>query len=122
MQRYHEPDLGRADWHLLSASGCGITTDDVFVRVFEKVTVPNAFSPNGDGINDVWNIDGLKTYPESETLVYNRYGQLVLRSKGYSKPWDGKLGDKPLPVGTYYYTIDRKNDFPLLSGWIMLIR
>jgi gliding motility-associated-like protein len=108
--------------HVLSGDGCGTATDDVFVRVFKKIEVPNAFSPNGDGINDVWNINELVTYPESETQVFNRYGQLVFQSKGYSKPWDGRYNGKPLPVGTYYYTIDRKNDFPVLSGWIMIIR
>lgn len=108
--------------HVVSGNGCGTAADDVFVRVFKNIMVPNAFSPNGDGINDVWNIDALNTYPESDTRVFNRYGQVVFESKGYSKPWDGTFNGKPLPVGTYYYTIDRKNDFPVMSGWIMLIR
>lgn len=108
--------------HVVSGNGCGAATDDVFVRVFKKIIIPNAFSPNADGINDVWNIEALETYPESETNVFNRYGQLVFHSKGYGKPWDGRLNGKSLPVGTYYYTVDRKNNFPLLSGWIMIIR
>jgi gliding motility-associated-like protein len=109
-------------FHVLSGNGCGTAADDVFVRVFKKISVPNAFSPNGDGINDVWNIEALETYPESETTVFNRYGQMVFQSKGYGKPWDGTFNGKPLPTGTYYYTIDRKNDFPVMSGWIMIIR
>ncbi len=108
--------------HVLSGNGCGTATDDVFVRVLKKIAVPNAFSPNGDGINDVWNIEALDTYPESETMVFNRYGQVVFHTRGYGKPWDGNFGGKPLPSGTYYYTIDRKNDFPVLSGWVMIIR
>ncbi len=108
--------------HVLSGNGCGSATDDVFVRVFKKIKIPNAFSPNGDGINDVWNIEELATYPESETNVFNRYGQLVFHSNGYGKPWDGKYNGKVLPVGTYYYTIDRKNQFPVMSGWVMIIR
>ncbi|GAC1396604.1 MAG: hypothetical protein NVSMB63_17050 [Sediminibacterium sp.] len=108
--------------HVLSGNGCGTATDDVFVRVFKNIEVPNAFSPNGDGINDVWNIEALDSYPESDTRVFNRYGQLVFHIKGYGKPWDGNFNGRPLPVGTYYYTIDRKNDFPLMSGWVMIIR
>jgi gliding motility-associated-like protein len=108
--------------HVLSGDGCGAATDDVFVRVFKNIEVPNAFSPNGDGINDVWNIEDLNTYPESDTKVFNRYGQVVFHSKGYSKPWDGTFNGKSLPVGTYYYTIDRKNDFPITTGWVMIIR
>ncbi len=108
--------------HVTSAKGCGVATDDVFVRVFQKVIIPNAFSPNGDGINDLWVIDGLDTYPESVTEVFNRYGQLVFRSIGYPKPWNGSYNGKPLPVGTYYYIIDRKNGFPVLSSWVLIIR
>ena len=108
--------------HVVSGNGCGIASDDVFVRVFKKITIPNAFSPNGDGINDTWVINALDSYPESVTEVYNRYGQLVFRSRGYPNPWDGKYNGKSLPVGTYYYIIDRKNDFPLLSGWVLIVR
>ena len=109
-------------FHVLSGNGCGAATDDVFIRVFKKIAIPNAFSPNGDGINDVWDIEALETYPESETNVFNRYGQLVFHSQGYNRPWDGRFNGRPLPVGTYYYTIDRKNNFPVMSGWIMVIR
>jgi gliding motility-associated-like protein len=108
--------------HVVSGDGCGTATDDVFVRVFKKIKVPNAFSPNGDGINDVWNIEQLITYPESEIQVFNRYGQPVFKSKGYSIPWNGIFNGKPVPVGTYYYTIDRKNDFPIITGWVFIVR
>ena len=108
--------------HVASGNGCGTASDDVFIRVYKKIIIPNAFSPNGDGINDTWLIEALNTYPESVTNVFNRYGQLVYRSAGYAKPWDGRYNGKNLPVGTYYYTIDRKNNFPILSGWVMIIR
>jgi gliding motility-associated-like protein len=105
-----------------STNGCGSAADSVFVRVYKKITIPNTFTPNGDGINDVWEIDGLQTYPESVTEVYNRYGQLVYRSRGYSRAWDGKLNGTVLPVGTYYYIINRNKDLPLVSGSITIIR
>lgn len=108
--------------HVSSGNGCGIATDEVFIRVFKKITVPNAFSPNGDGINDTWVITGLDSYPESETNVFNRYGQLVFHAAGYNKAWDGRFNGKSLPAGTYYYTIDRKNNFALSSGWLLIIR
>jgi gliding motility-associated-like protein len=105
-----------------STNGCGTATDEVFVRVFKKITVPNTFTPNGDGINDVWEIEGLSTYPESVMEVYNRYGQRVFNSRGYTRPWDGKLNGKALPVGTYYYIINRNKDLPLSAGSITIIR
>jgi gliding motility-associated-like protein len=108
--------------HVASGNGCGTASDDVFVRVFKKISIPNAFSPNGDGINDTWNVDALDSYPESENSVFNRYGQRVFYSRGYSRPWDGRYNGKPVPVGTYYYVIDRKNNFPLLSGSLLIVR
>jgi gliding motility-associated-like protein len=106
---------------LTSTIGCGISSDEVFVRVLEKITVPNAFSPNGDGINDVWNIKNLITYPESQIQVFNRYGQVVFEANGYAQPWNGKYKGKSLPGGTYYYVIDLKNNLPKVSGWVFIV-
>ena len=84
--------------------------------------MPTAFSPNGDGINDSWRIEALITYPEALVSVYNRYGQLVFKSTGYNKPWDGTRNGKPLPVDTYYYIIDLKNNIPTIQGSVFIIR
>jgi gliding motility-associated-like protein len=105
-----------------SNRGCGTSSDDVLVRVYEKIKVPNAFSPNGDGVNDVWNIEPLDLFEDSETQVFNRYGQLVFRSHGYAQPWNGRQNGKPLPAGVYYYTINLKDVNPLLSGFVMIVR
>jgi gliding motility-associated-like protein len=105
-----------------SANGCGISTDDVFVRVYEKIVIPSTFTPNNDGFNDIWNIEALETYAQSVISVFTRNGKQVFQSRGYGKPWDGKLNGSPLPAGTYYYVIDLKNDTPKLSGWVLLVR
>ena len=105
-----------------SANNCGTDTDSVFIRVYKQVIIPNTFTPNADGKNDLWNIEALETYAQSTINVYNRNGQRVYYSTGYSKPWDGNFNGKQLPAGTYYYVIDLKNDSPLLSGWVLLIR
>ena len=108
--------------HVQSLQGCGIATDDVFIRVFKKVDIPNAFSPNGDGINDKWILKNIETYPEADISVFNRYGQLLYKAKGTGQPWDGTFNGRYLPVAAYYYVIDLKNNFPKLSGWIMLLK
>ena len=101
---------------------CGTSTSTVFVRVFKKITIPNTFSPNNDGINDFWNIDALVTYPDCSIMVFNRYGQPVYDGLGYAKPWDGNYKGTPLPQGTYYYVIDLRNNTPKIAGWLLIVR
>lgn len=107
--------------HVKSSYNCGEDTSSVFVKVYHKIVVPNAFSPNADGVNDSWEIEGLFTYPESETTVYNRYGQQVFKSIGYVKPWKGTYNGAKLPPGTYYYIIDLKTGQPKLTGWVLVV-
>ena len=86
------------------------------------IGVPSAFTPNGDSINDVWNIKFLDDFPDATVDVYNRYGALVFHSKGYSKPWDGTCNGSPLPTGTYYYIINPRSGLAQRSGPVTIIR
>lgn len=104
-----------------SADGC-VNEDEVFVKVLKTPKIPNVFSPNGDGINDKWVIEHLESYPGATVDVFNRYGQLVYRSVGYTKPWDGTLNGNPLPVATYYWIINPKNGRQQLNGSVTIIR
>ncbi len=87
-----------------------------------SILIPNAFTPNGDGINDVWNISSLIDYPQCKVMIYNRYGVLIYQSRGYSKPWDGTYNGSLLPAGAYYYILDLQNGTSKLSGCLTLIR
>jgi len=110
--------------YTLTAIGEGqcIATDDLKVKILKPVLVPNAFSPNGDGIHDTWNISNLSDYPGCTVEVFNRYGQRVFYSAGYGTPWDGTVGGKPLPMATYYYVIHLKNGFAPRSGSITIVK
>jgi gliding motility-associated-like protein len=96
--------------------------DSVFVKVLPALAIPNAFSPNGDGINDRWLIAGLDSYPECEVMIFDRYGQVVHRQAGYNKPWDGSKNGKPVSVGTYYYLIRPGSGAKPVQGSITLLR
>jgi gliding motility-associated-like protein len=96
--------------------------DEVFIKVLKQPVVPNAFSPNKDGINDTWNIQYLESYPGCTLEVYDRYGQKVFFSEGYRKPWDGSYKGKALPVGVYYYIINPKNGRKLMTGSLTILR
>lgn len=114
----------RDQTYTLTAIGDGdcSATDFMTVKILKPVNVPNAFSPNGDGINDRWEIPNLLDYPGATVEVFNRYGQKVFSSNGYPRPWDGTMNGKPLPLATYYYVINLKNGFPPVTGSITIIR
>jgi gliding motility-associated-like protein len=102
-------------------NGC-TAADTVSVKILKTVRIPNVFSPNGDGVNDRWNIENMADYPGCTLQVFNRYGQLVYTVAGYNTPWDGKVSGKDLPVGVYYYIINLKNGFKPINGSITIIR
>jgi len=110
--------------YTLTATGGGSceATDFLTVKVLKPVKIPNAFSPNGDGTNDTWILENLSDYPGATVDVFNRYGQQIFSSVGYSLPWDGTVKGKPLPVATYYYIIDLKNGNKPVSGPITIVR
>ena len=88
-----------------------------------SVQIPNAFTPNGDGVNDVWNIDKLTdAFPQCLVSIYTRSGSLIFQSRGYPVPWDGTNKGSPVPFGTYYYIIDPQPGAPELSGYVAVIR
>jgi gliding motility-associated-like protein len=86
------------------------------------IVVPNAFSPNGDGQNDTWNIKNIQNYPGNTVDVYNRYGEKLYSSIGYGTPWNGRYNGIDLPFGTYYYIINPKNGSSVISGYVTIIK
>jgi gliding motility-associated-like protein len=86
------------------------------------ISVPNAFTPNGDGINDTWDIKYLNTYASCTVEVFNRFGASIYFSNGYPAAWDGRYKGADLPVGTYYYVINLGNGSKQISGYVTIIR
>jgi len=111
---------------LLLSQGCipTITSNQVKISIVPSptVTVPNTFTPNGDGINDLWVIPDLVSYPNCLVTIFTRYGEQIYQSKGYSKPWEGIYKGSQLPMGVYYYLINLGNKTPALSGWVAIVR
>jgi gliding motility-associated-like protein len=104
--------------------GC-IEQDTIVVMVVGNLVIPSGFTPNGDGINDVWEIGNAPDYGDRiEVHVLNRWGSTVYQSKGYdntSRKFDGNRNGRPLPVGTYYYVITIKG-LPSYKGTITIVR
>ena len=72
------------------------------------LNIPNAFSPNGDGVNDTWAINGLIKYTGVTINVFNRWGNRVFQSTGGYTPWDGTVNGIPVSSGTYYAIVELK--------------
>lgn len=104
-----------------NVGGCEKTAD-ITVTVLKDLVVPNAFTPNGDGFNDTWEIDGLEEYPNVFIQVFNRWGTLVFSSKGYSIPWNGSFNGAPLPMATYYYTLSSDVLTRPISGSVSILK
>jgi gliding motility-associated-like protein len=104
-------------------NGC-TASDSITVTVVNNVVPNDGLSPNGDGINDYWIIPGIASFPEATVQVFNRWGELLYSSVGYTTPWDAKYKGKDLPVGTYYYIIDLHSDLVKepITGPITIMR
>jgi len=89
----------------------------------EAILVPaQAFTPNGDGINDTWMIPGITNYPNNRVSVYNRWGHEVFMASKYQNDWTGrvKTNSDMLAAGSYLYVIDLGNGTAPLRGWIFI--
>ena len=104
-----------------SDKGCS-SSDNVEVKVMEQLYVPNAFTPDGDGKNDVWRIPHLDPQLGAEVIVFNRYGQVVYQTKGATVSWNGTFKGKTMAAGTYIYTIQMKAGEAPLKGTLNLLR
>jgi gliding motility-associated-like protein len=92
----------------------------------DEVFVPQGFSPNGDGINDAYSIEGIEKYPENYLRIYNRWGTLVFEEKGYKNTWEGTsetgIGSngERLPTGTYFYILELIPGKEAKSGYLYI--
>jgi gliding motility-associated-like protein len=85
--------------------------------------IPNTITPNGDGINDTWNIKNLDAYPNTTVDIFDRSGHKVFTSVGYGKSWDGTFNGAVLPSGVYYYVINTKTlNAKVVSGHITVLK
>lgn len=106
---------------------CGFESNFSNERCFEfspSLTLPNAFSPNGDNFNDTFGVPA-GVYPDFQMLIYNRWGKLVYSSRNATATWDGMIAGQEAPTGSYIYRINYNfapNSPVSLTGNITLIR
>ena len=106
----------------VAPKNCAIVKDSMQIKIYSGIYIPNAFTPNGDGKNDTWNVPALEAYPLHTLVIYNRYGEVVFKRNKSFLPWNGVFKSNLLPTGTYTYVIDLKNGSELLKGTVLLLR
>ena len=100
-----------------------LDSEDYFPINAKPTLIPaQAFTPNGDGINDFWVIPGIENYANALIKVYNRWGHEVFASKGYKNDWNAtyRSNSNKLPSGSYMYTIDLSNGTAPIQGWLFI--
>jgi gliding motility-associated-like protein len=99
---------------------------DAYDNCGEYLSIPEGFSPNGDGVNDRFVIKGIKDFPNSKLIIFNRWGNKIFEVKGYQNDWDGRadnsmtVGTEVVPEGTYYYIIDLGNGDKPTKGFVYI--
>ena len=116
----------RSDEYTLTVTdnnGCVLETI-VMVGQMCNPEIVDILTPNGDGINDIWVIEGIESFPDNEVGIFNRWGQRVWNKDGYTNDWAGTNNDgELLPVGAYFYVVMLNNDSKdVLSGSITIVR
>jgi gliding motility-associated-like protein len=111
---------------IISSIACSLpaTSSPITLTILPvlDIKIPNTFTPNGDGINDYWDIPALASYPNCVVSIFDRAGSLLFQSRGYPIPWDGTYKGKPVPFATYYYVIETGAPVQRLSGSVTVIR
>ena len=121
-----EPTVTTTYFLTVKNGNCELT-DEMTVKIKELITIPSGFTPNGDHVNDIWEIINISQYPNNSVVVYDRAGQEVFKTIGYNivnNHWDGTNDGSELPVSTYFYVIELRNglDDSIFKGSVTLIR
>jgi gliding motility-associated-like protein len=85
--------------------------------------IPQIITPNGDGINDIWDITHVDYFTENSLKIFNRWGVVVFEAAPYTNTWKGQsMSDKELPNGTYFYKLDLGPNRKSYSGYVVINR
>ena len=101
---------------------CATATVNLTITL-DNIFIPDAISPNGDGLNDTWIIPGLLQRDIRKMTIINRWGTVLYNTNSYENDWNGNNDKgKPLPEGTYYYYLQMGPTFGSREGSITIIR
>jgi gliding motility-associated-like protein len=107
----------------------GSNPQDPCSPILCDIVIPEAFTPDGDGINDSFEIAGIEQAPNNTIVIFNRWGNVVFETSNYQNNWIGTsngqltIGGEDLPTGTYFYLFDTKTEkYGVMKGYVFLQR
>jgi gliding motility-associated-like protein len=105
------------------ANNCTKTINTVSLtdNPVDCIQIPDAFTPNADGINDTWIIDNIELFPDATISVFNRWGQLLYQARGDAEAWDGTYNDRFVPTGSYIYIVELHRGTRSYNGVVTVI-
>ncbi|WP_420321312.1 T9SS type B sorting domain-containing protein [Flagellimonas sp.] len=104
---FHIAQSGRHTIRVVDNNGC--ETFETMVLEFLDIEIPDFFTPNNDGQNDLWSPRNIEGFPKIETIIFDRYGREIRIMGALDAGWDGHYEGSPLPSGDYWYIV-RLND------------
>ena len=107
---------GQYTCYVNDKNGCGKDS-----KLFDALFYPKFFTPNNDGKNDYWTVEGMQFYPGSKVTVFDKYGRLIIQLYG-TKTWDGTLNGQKLPSTDYWFVYKLEDNQPEVRGHFSLLR
>jgi gliding motility-associated-like protein len=94
-------------YRICNANGCDTAMVVINVTSGDSIYVYTGFSPNGDGMNDRWQMRGIENFPDNQLIIYNRWGVEIFNKEKYTNDggWDGTWNGRFVPDGTYFYVL-----------------
>jgi len=108
---------------VIDANECTKTAGPIILTDIDEecLKIPNAFTPNGDGVNDYWELENIHLYPNAYIKVFNRWGQILYEGRGTDDYWDGTFNGQHLPTATYLYVIRLYDGSKAKSGTVTIV-
>lgn len=93
-------------------------SNEVCLTFDHPIFIPNVITPNGDGINEYFEISMIELYPENELIIFNRHGKIVYQEKDYRNKWNAP----GLSAGSYFYHFITRQNKKSFRGWVQVLR
>jgi gliding motility-associated-like protein len=105
-------------YQLCNETGCDLANVKVNIKC-DTLIIYDGFSPNGDGKNDFFVVEGIEDYPNTNVIIYNRWGNKLYENKDYKNDWGGTWNNRAVPDGTYFYQVILENG-DIHSGYVQI--